>query len=286
VLSFKCPQCNAALKVAEDKAGQKGKCPKCHAPMVVPNQGPAHVVAAQPLGTGPASAPPPAMDPYFVWKGMALVLVAIATVAITYKSCSRDGNTIVEDGSSVLESLPKNGAYSAFIGRAPYHDPIHGFFQVQVPEGFQIHERRDKTTVTTGPDSPRPGVVLQRSWIDFNNHDRANICAIARRTLGGTIEEDIDFVKQEMRERFPETVFVRTRFVQIDGAKGVEVVSLCKGLYVILVKYKKHGLDHAITITCPVEAFSYSLNNQTAFVAFLCSYRSLKPAPEPASGKP
>ncbi len=282
MLNFKCPQCHVALKVADDKAGQKGKCPKCHAPLVVPTQEPAQEVAPQPLETGPARAPAPAMDPYIVWKVMALALVAIFFVAIIQKSCSPPAVT-TEESESVLELLPKEGAYGAPIGRgAPYQDPIHGFFQVQVPEGFQIYERRDKATVTTGPDSPRPGVVLQRSWVDFK-HDKANICAIARRTLGGTIEEDIDFVKKEMRERFPEINFVRTRSVQIDGTNGAEVVSSCTGLHVILVRYKKHGLDHAIIITCPAGEFSRATYKE-ALVAFLRSYRSLEPAPAPPSG--
>jgi len=63
MLSFKCPQCHVALRVADDKAGQKGKCPKCQAPLVIPQAPLSQAKVPTPTAPPPASAPAPAASP-------------------------------------------------------------------------------------------------------------------------------------------------------------------------------------------------------------------------------
>ena len=67
---------------------------------------------------------------------------------------------------------------------------------------------------------------------------------------------------------------IRTeRFVTIDGTKGAEVCAVAGGYRLLLVKYKKHGLDHAITMSCSPADFP---KHQKEFTDFLRSYRSLE----------
>jgi predicted Zn finger-like uncharacterized protein len=63
-IALRCPGCNAALKVKDELAGRKVKCPKCAQPVPVPAEAPVPVPAgeeaAAPLPRKPAaSAPPP-----------------------------------------------------------------------------------------------------------------------------------------------------------------------------------------------------------------------------------
>ncbi len=50
VISFRCPACKYVLRIGADKAGRKGKCPKCGAEVVVPraSEAPAPAAAAPP----------------------------------------------------------------------------------------------------------------------------------------------------------------------------------------------------------------------------------------------
>src|SRR5689334_4082343 len=41
VITLACPACGVALRVAAERAGQQGKCPKCRAPLTVPRVSPA-----------------------------------------------------------------------------------------------------------------------------------------------------------------------------------------------------------------------------------------------------
>lgn len=51
MIRFRCSACGVVLKVSDDKAGRKGRCPKCRGAMVVPP-------ADSPPPAGPAQAPP------------------------------------------------------------------------------------------------------------------------------------------------------------------------------------------------------------------------------------
>lgn len=150
-----------------------------------------------------------------------------------------------------------------------YRDPMNQYFEVQPPVGWQIVEKRDKGTFTFGPGSAYPGRVIARTWITFRN-GRASIGVIARESTS-TIEEDFPFVLKEYRKRFGGNVR-RTGFISIDGVKGAQIIASAKGIQVLLVKYKKHGLDHAITMTCP-RPDSHQFAPE--FERFLRSYRSL-----------
>ena len=59
MISFTCAKCQATLKVGDDKAGMKGKCPKCGQLLVVPAVA---AVAAQPVAA-PAAPQPQAAAP-------------------------------------------------------------------------------------------------------------------------------------------------------------------------------------------------------------------------------
>jgi hypothetical protein len=97
MLNFKCPQCHVALKVADDKAGQKGQCPKCRAPLVVPG------VVASGVGSSTIAVPPsqPALPPlpavqtlsrrFYIGSFVgAIVIVGICFVIIMQGAYRRD----------------------------------------------------------------------------------------------------------------------------------------------------------------------------------------------------
>lgn len=217
---------------------------------------------------------------------MVVVGGALIRTACSEIQCSRsrrDAATPAPQTAAALAALPKVGSYSDPIGSGGrYRDAIYGFFEVEPPAGYEIVEKRDKAKFTTGPDSPRPGQLVSRSWVVFRR-GKVEIAAIARETFS-SFEHDWAVVEQESRERFKGIDIQRIRFVKIDGQKGGEMVASYAGMQLVILKYKKHGLDHAITITCPAGEFSEC---QGAVLAFLRSYRSVNPAaPTPPSGKP
>lgn len=142
---------------------------------------------------------------------------------------------------------------------------VHGFFEVEPPKGFKIVEQRNRTT--TRLDN---GTVVPCSRIRFQS-DNAIIAVVTRKAFHGTIEEDLKVVLQKYRSVGAK--IESTRFVTIDGIKGAEVRAIASGYRLMLVKYKKHGLDHAITKSCSPADFS---KLQKEFADFLRSYRSLQ----------
>lgn len=164
--------------------------------------------------------------------------------------------------------LPENGIYSATAGSGgSYTEPIHSFFSVDPPKGYSIGADRNHTT--TRLDN---GTVVPRSRIHFSS-GRASIEVVTRKTFRGTIDDDLQVVLRNYRSAGVR--IERTRFVTIDGVRGAEVLAREGNYQLILVKYKKHGLDHAITMRYhPPRKLSRSKGE---FVSFLRSYRSLKP---------
>jgi len=172
--------------------------------------------------------------------------------------------------AAAVAILPQDGIYGQLAGAGGnYRDPMNTYFEAEPPVGWQIIEKRDKGTFTFGPESTQPGRVAPRSWIVFRKNG-AEIGVIARESFS-SIEQDFELVVKGYRESFGATV-ERSRFVTIDGAKGGEIVGSIKGMHVLLVKYKKNGLDHAITMTCPPREV---VSVFPEFKRFLRSYRGL-----------
>jgi predicted Zn finger-like uncharacterized protein len=169
--------------------------------------------------------------------------------------------------------LPTDGVYSTDAGSGgSYKDPINGFFVVQAPSGFEIKERLDKTKFVIHEGSSHVGETVPASFIQFIYANKTFIAVTARKTFT-TIEHDFDAVLDGLPTKFSGIKIHRHRFVTIDGVKGGEVFASLRGQKLLMVKYKKYGLDHTITINCDDTDFP---KFEDKFVAFLCSYRSLK----------
>jgi predicted Zn finger-like uncharacterized protein len=163
--------------------------------------------------------------------------------------------------------IPADGVYNSNAGSGgSYTDVIHGFFQVEPLKGFRIEEDRNRTTTRLDD-----GTVVPCSRIRFVS-GKARIGVVTRKSFRGTIDEDLEVVLRNLRSAGGR--IERTRFITVDGVKGAEVLSKAAGYQLLTIKYKKHGLDHAITMSCSPSDFS---NYRPLFVSFLRSYRSLKP---------
>lgn len=170
--------------------------------------------------------------------------------------------------------LPEDGIYSDPQGSGgSYEDPINGFFVVQAPSGFKIKKRLDKTKFLIKEGSSHVGEIVPQSFIQFIYANKVFVAVTARKTFT-TIEHDFDVVLEGLPKRFSGIKIERHRFVTIDGVKGGEALASWRGQKLLMVKYKKHGLDHSITINCDVAGFP---KFEDEFVAFLRSYRSLSP---------
>lgn len=191
------------------------------------------------------------------------------------ESSNTQGNGVLAERQekSSVGSLPEDGIYSAPQGTGgSYKDPINGYFEVQPPAGFRIRERRDKSKFTITSGSPHVGEVVPQSFIQFIfPKEKAFIAVITRKTFV-TIEQDFEFLLKGFPRRFPGIKINRSRFVTIDGVKGIEVFASWRGQKLFIVKYKKHGLDHSITINCDIADFP---KFQDEFLAFLRSYHSI-----------
>jgi hypothetical protein len=169
--------------------------------------------------------------------------------------------------------LPADGVYSKDAGRGgSYKDPINGFFVVQAPAGFEIKERFDKTKFVINEGSSHIGETVPASFIQFVYANKTFIAVTARKTFT-TIEHDFDAVLDGLPKKFPGIKIDSTRFITIDGVKGGEILASLSGQKLLMVKYKKYGLDHSININCDEADFP---KFEDKFVAFLRSYRSLK----------
>jgi hypothetical protein len=178
-----------------------------------------------------------------------------------------------QQGKLSVGSLPEDGIYSNPQGSGGnYKDPINGFFVVQAPAGFEIKERLDKTKFVINEGSSHIGETVPSSFIQFIYANKTFVAVTARKTFT-TIEHDFDTVLDELPKKFSGIKIHRHRFVTIDGVKGGEVFASLRGQKLLMVKYKKYGLDHAITINCDDADFP---KFEDKFVAFLRSYRSLK----------
>jgi hypothetical protein len=172
---------------------------------------------------------------------------------------------------SALELLPEDSTYSTPAGSGgSYKDPIHQFFQAQVPRTWSINVRLDKTESGLAPDGPGEGGVVRRSWIQFRPGD-AEIQAIAREAHSG-IEEDPGFALQEFREQGARILSERS--VTIDGVEGREVLLSIRDTWHLNLEYEKNGLEHSLTLSCPSGELLTQLEN---FVTFARSYTSLQP---------
>lgn len=173
----------------------------------------------------------------------------------------------------VLDILPEDGVYSLTEGKGgPYKDRINGYFEVQVPAGFRIRERRDKSEFTITDGSSHVGEVVPASFIQFISGEKAYIAVTARKTFT-MIEHDFESVLNELPTKFTGIRVHRSRFVTIDGAKGGEVLASWRGQTMLMVKYKKYGLDHGISMNCSTTEAARLF---PVFVAFLQSYRGLR----------
>lgn len=181
---------------------------------------------------------------------------------LVFTSCKKAPN--------VIDNLPQNGVYSNVEGMGgSYKDPIHGFFVVEPPVGFEIVERRDKKTVTIETGRPRAGEEVPRSWIQFNKSN-VEIGAIARQTWTD-FDTDFKFVMDSFENKGAKIQF--KRYITIDGVKGGEYIVEISGIMFHGIKYKKHGLDHSLSLGgSPREYRRY----QNEFLSFARSYRSIK----------
>ena len=183
--------------------------------------------------------------------------------ALVVLGCSQNAQ---EPGAS---SLPADGVYSREAGSGgEYTDAIHGVFQVQPPSGFEIQEDQTRTT-TTLDGGPRSGSAVPCSRVRFSS-GKARIAAIVRKSYGGDIEADMEIVIQNYRSAGAK--IISSRNVTIDGVSGRELVAEAGGSRLLCVKYKKHGLDHALTMSASPSAFR---EYEKTFADFLRSYKSL-----------
>ena len=200
------------------------------------------------------------------WK-MNIVFLAVLSGSLLLTGCKGEKKDL-----NVIDNLPQDGIYSKTEGTGgSYKDPIHGFFIVEPPAGFKIVERRDKTTITVQPDRPHAGEKLPRSWIQFKRGG-TEIGAITRKTYTEDIETDFDFVIKQMKNKGAKVLL--TRYVTIDGVKGGEYIVKVKDFQFHGIKYKKHGLDHSLSLGGTPRDYS---RYQKEFLDFARSYRSLKP---------
>lgn len=291
MIYYTCQRCRALLETDDTLAGQREACPNCGHNNDVPagrtrEQAKRALAVRAPSGPAPTTETvthgiKPAAGSSFGWspaQKIGFALFILLGLPLLRTMCNSHGNSpgkparsSVNMSKAAVAMLPKDDVYSQPAGTGGnYRDPMNRYFEAQPPSGWQIVEKRDKGTFAFGPDSAQPGRVAPRSWIVFRN-DGAEIGVIARESFS-TIEQDFELVVKGYRERFGATV-ERSRFITIDGAKGGEIVGSVKGMRVLLVKYKKNGLDHAITMICPAGEVSKFFPE---FERFVKSYRSLE----------
>lgn len=283
MIYYRCKQCGVLLETDDSLAGQRERCPNCRSQNDVPVGKQRHrKKQSRTDRQGDSAATTTKRTSAFAdtaagnwtraqtWGFILFMLFGVPLLRTMCNSSGRRATSSQHEPMATTAMVAQGGVYSETRGTGgDYRDPMNGYFQVQPPADWQIVEKRDKGTFTFGLESAHPGRVAPRSWIVFRR-DHAEIGVIARESYR-SIEEDFPLVLKGYRERFGGNV-KDSRFITIDGVKGGEVLASIKGMQVLLVKYKKNGLDHAITMTCPL---SDSRKFAPEFEQFLRSYRSL-----------
>lgn len=192
-----------------------------------------------------------------------IVFLAVLVFSLSITSC--DGG---KQKVKPTDVLPQNGIYSESEGTGGnYQDPIHRFFQVKPPPGYAIKEKRDRTTTLDGGSSR--GKIVPCTRTDFKS-GKNTIGVVTRKTYHSVIEDNIKVVERNYRSAGVK--IDRTRFITIDGVKGAEILAKAAPYQLLLIKYNKDGLDHAITISCSPRDFATFSED---FLPFLQSYRSV-----------
>lgn len=200
-------------------------------------------------------------------------IVVIPLMRVTCNQITRPGR--IKKASKkvmteILAGLPIDGAYSADAGTGgEYRDPIHGFFEVQPPLEAQISSNRENTTMKLPPGSPNSGKTVRCSRVKFEFHGNAVILVNARETFHPTF--DLEELVRGIGPKLDKGSLHKRR-ITIDGVDGVEVAGTASYNILHIVKYKKYGLDHTVTLECD---WANRSGPTREFVRFLCSYRSL-----------
>jgi len=292
MIRLQCPHCKACLLAPDRLRGQTAKCGTCRRRVSVPGIPPPRnaKVSAPRAGT---SAPPRSNRPRAggftprpvpsspALGGLGMIISFIVVVvggAFIRTACDGPVRTSNAGGRSTqeapaLKALPEDGVYRPpSYAAANYTDPLHGFFGVRVPSGVTPSVNRSKSRFRIAPGKPHGGETVPASWVTFPFSEDTPVQVTARKTFS-KLKDDVQHLDAGLK-RLGISV-QRKRPVTIDGVPGVEVVGVSRGMQMVMVKYKKHGLDHAITMTCPLSAAD---ETTPKFLAFLRSYRSRPPA--------
>jgi len=117
LIQFPCPQCCTVLRVPDDKAGKKGKCPKCGGVIAVP----AATLEPEPEVV---EAPQPAPAPQAA-TGKACPLCDAPGLAANATECPHCG-------MNLLTGLPIEGASAAVYREADRPKGVWGFFRAHL----------------------------------------------------------------------------------------------------------------------------------------------------------
>lgn len=152
-------------------------------------------------------------------------------------------------------------------------DPIHGFFAFASPPGFEMEVMRGEPTLFV-QEGERCSGLVSRSWIQFTDGD-ARIAVNARNTY--CADRDFQTDVEAMIERMRGGSDVQNvRDLPLRGVSAGEVLAVAPlpKRRIHTVRFREHGIDHSIRLSCPAGTYH---RYQRTFLDFLGGYRSIEP---------
>lgn len=287
---FSCPQCKQHLEAPEDMLGLIVNCPACNTQIKIPNVHSRKFLTFKKSASSTCkSTPTPAHseepqnggckstkkeDPSGC--GQAIASVIFATIVFgpmrgyfNKPDAAQSPDTATPMVTQTLTPItpsPENMVYSTSKGHGViYIDPMNGYFEFQQPERYKITVRKDKSTFHISEGS-HSGTTVANSYIMLESGS-AQIIIIARRTYQ-SFDEAVQSLKRGLWKKIS---IERERLVTIDGEQALEVIGSAGGTKVFGIKYKKHGLDHSLMLTCPRDSFQTCSKD---FIDILRTYKS------------
>ena len=162
-------------------------------------------------------------------------------------------------------------------------DPVHGFFRVTLPPECKLAKRDSATTATVTEGELGASRAVRCSRLSFSI-GQGTIAVSARETFHEMTADELMYdVVQAIILQTPSASVKDKQVRTVDGVTAVEVLVDVQRSTGHKVRFKKDGLDHTISFTCPAPSYD-ALRGE--FLAFVGGYQSRAPSDGSAEGTP
>jgi hypothetical protein len=180
------------------------------------------------------------------------------------------------DLAAAVSKVMSEGSGQTAAG-GEFVDPIGKRFSVAVSKDFVQQPDPQKTyvvpsTTEDGKPIPAAGQTLAQSVIGFNS-SKGNGLVVIKAQVRQSFWDDFDHDFETIKKSYDlSSGKVDVALSKMDGTRAGRIAEVSGGKVTMSFFFKKDGMDHLITVSCPAELFAA---NADAIAQFVNSYHSL-----------